>query len=491
MSPTHKPTKPVDIYVRVSRVGGREVDAEGGTASEQVERCRAQLKALGLDAGKVFVDLDESGGKESRPAYDQMKVRIAKGESGGVIVWKLSRFGRRVQHVLKDIRWIENQGAAFMCVNPGIDTSGPYGRFMLTVFSALDELELENLTEGWVNTRAKAVARGIHISAAPPAGYDKIEKHLVPNEHAPTILKAFEARAKGASWSQVASMLEGVPTSRGSTTWSLKATSKLLENEAYLGVARSGKFTKENAHPAIVSEELFRRVQLRREIRRPQEQRSKALLAGIVRCANCGHAMVRDYTVRNGKRYYFYRCRNLGVCDSQASIGADRLESFLQNHFLDTVMKADPVLVLGGTRAVDDEELLDELQEAEDELRAFLAATSALDSNLLREGIAVRQGRIDSLREQLSKLAPRTPLSGMSFPGLEDELRVIEGGAALEVRGASVRELWARLPVGVRRHALSQVFSVKVKQGRGKVEDRIELEYLELAGVRSTAGPLG
>jgi hypothetical protein len=54
VSPAKKPTLPVDIYVRVSRIGGCEGDLFQST-EQQESRCRAQLAAGGLQAGEVFV----------------------------------------------------------------------------------------------------------------------------------------------------------------------------------------------------------------------------------------------------------------------------------------------------------------------------------------------------------------------------------------------------------------------------------------------------
>src|SRR6266571_6551041 len=93
MSPQRKPTKPVDIYVRVSQVRGREGESFQ-SPKQQEERCRAQLKADGLKAGEVFIDLDQSGAKASRPAFDKAMARIESGRSSGIIVYDLSRFGR-------------------------------------------------------------------------------------------------------------------------------------------------------------------------------------------------------------------------------------------------------------------------------------------------------------------------------------------------------------------------------------------------------------
>jgi DNA invertase Pin-like site-specific DNA recombinase len=177
MSPKRKPTSPVDVYVRVSQVAGRAGDSFISPELRE-ERCRAQLLADGLEAGEVFTDLDVSGGKASRPAFDAAKARIESGESGGLVVYKLSRFGRKVRNVLKDIAWIEDQEAVFVCVDPKIDTASASGRFMLTVFAALDELELDNATSAWGDARQLAIARGA-FTAETPWGYMRTDNAVL------------------------------------------------------------------------------------------------------------------------------------------------------------------------------------------------------------------------------------------------------------------------------------------------------------------------
>src|SRR6266508_528609 len=78
---------------------------------------------------------------------------------------------------------------------------------------------------------------------------------LIPNADGPKVRAAFEAKAEGASWSQVAQILEA--KSKG-------ATAKVISNRVYLGEARSGKFVRPNAHPALVDDVLFRRANRRK-----------------------------------------------------------------------------------------------------------------------------------------------------------------------------------------------------------------------------------
>jgi len=93
MSPGQKPTKPIDLYLRFSQVGGRDKESLR-TLEEQEQACRGHLELHGLEAGLVFSDSAVSGGKKSRPAFDKALERARSGESGGIIVYDLTRFGR-------------------------------------------------------------------------------------------------------------------------------------------------------------------------------------------------------------------------------------------------------------------------------------------------------------------------------------------------------------------------------------------------------------
>ena len=123
-----------------------------------------------LETGEVFIDLDQSGAKASRPAFDRAMARVESGKSGGIIVYDLSRFGRSTRNVLDGVDFIESHGGAFTSCSEKLDTSTATGRFVLTVFAALREMEREQSKERWQVSQAKARARGVHIGVA-RAGY--------------------------------------------------------------------------------------------------------------------------------------------------------------------------------------------------------------------------------------------------------------------------------------------------------------------------------
>jgi DNA invertase Pin-like site-specific DNA recombinase len=282
VSPEKKPTKPVDIYVRVSQVRGREGDSFQ-SPKQQEDRCRAQLQADGLKPDKVFIDLDQSGGKASRPAFDKAMARIAEGVSGGMVVYDLSRFGRNTRNVLDGIDFIESHGGVFVSCAEKIDTSTSTGRFVLTVFAALREMEREQVKERWLVSQANAKAKGKHIGVA-RAGYrrDEVGRLVEVAEDMAAVKQAFALRARGASWGETARMLSesGLRTWRGRETWSPAAVESLISNRSY----------REPEGPVAAWQ--WDRAQARKDgTRAPRGE--YVLGRGLVKCGHCEGSMVK------------------------------------------------------------------------------------------------------------------------------------------------------------------------------------------------------
>src|SRR5205823_6083970 len=102
----------------------------------------------------------------------------------------------------------------------------------------------------------------------------------------------------------------------------------VIANRVYLGEAKSGEYVKQDAHPALVSDKLFRRANRRRTERSVSYGgREGALLGGkIMRCGSCGYAISKDTIKKTGVS--FYRCKNL-MCPGRVSINADKVEPYV------------------------------------------------------------------------------------------------------------------------------------------------------------------
>ena len=126
-------------YLRVSTSG--QIDGE----SLKTQRLQIQdyCTLRGWNLVNLFEDPGVSGTKDDRPALQTLLTAVKSGEIEAVVVRDLSRFGRSARDLLNNIQILKDCSVTFISLKEGIDGSGAYGQFMLTILAAIAELELE------------------------------------------------------------------------------------------------------------------------------------------------------------------------------------------------------------------------------------------------------------------------------------------------------------------------------------------------------------
>lgn len=160
-----RPPRPAIGYARVST---DEQAREGVSLEVQRERIHAYATGKGLDLVDVLIDEDRSGKDLKRPALQELLARCDRGEVGDVIVLKLDRLSRRTRHLLtlvEDLFLAKH--IELHSVSESLDTSTPHGRFVLTLFGGLAQMERELIGERTPSAMAHLRANGLATSHAP------------------------------------------------------------------------------------------------------------------------------------------------------------------------------------------------------------------------------------------------------------------------------------------------------------------------------------
>ena len=116
-------------YVRVS------------TVHQNTQR---QEYAMPTDLDKVFTD-KASGKNTDRPQFQAMLDYVREGDT--LYIESISRLGRSTKDLLNIIDTLTDKGVTLISHKEKIDTDTPAGKFMLTVFAALSQLEREQLKQ--------------------------------------------------------------------------------------------------------------------------------------------------------------------------------------------------------------------------------------------------------------------------------------------------------------------------------------------------------
>lgn len=94
------------------------------------------LEAAGVT--KTFSDT-MSGARDDRPGLAELMTYMRDGDT--VVVWKLDRLGRNLQHILATVKEMTDRGVTLVSTSDGIDSSTPAGRMMIGVLGSLAEYE--------------------------------------------------------------------------------------------------------------------------------------------------------------------------------------------------------------------------------------------------------------------------------------------------------------------------------------------------------------
>ena len=134
-------------YIRIS-------SADQNTARQEV-----LMQELGVN--QIFIDRT-SGKNIDRPELKHMMTFVRQGDT--VIVESISRFARNTRDLLELVEQLTRKGVEFVSKKEAIDTTTPSGKFMLTIFGAVAELErdyiLQRQREGIEVAKAKGVYTG-------------------------------------------------------------------------------------------------------------------------------------------------------------------------------------------------------------------------------------------------------------------------------------------------------------------------------------------
>ena len=171
----------VYIYTRVSTA----MQIDGYSLDAQKSRMKAYAKFNDYEIVGEYEDVGKSGKSiEGRVEFNHMMEDIKSGKDSVsyVLVFKLSRFGRNAADVLSTLQVMQDFGVNLICVEDGIDSSKDAGKLMISVLSAVAEIERENIRVQTMEGRIQKAREGKWNGGFAPYGYKLEKEQLFINE---------------------------------------------------------------------------------------------------------------------------------------------------------------------------------------------------------------------------------------------------------------------------------------------------------------------
>ena len=350
---------------------------------------------LDMELRETYIDNGLSGQSFERPAFQRMIADMDSGRINCCIVKDLSRLGRNAIDTGYYIeKYFPSKNVRFVAINDNYDSiDGQSGGIMISLKNMVNEAYALDISRKVKATLQMNIRSGCFVGSVAPYGYLK-SKHdchkLVIDEYAANIVRRiFEMAADGHRVNAILEWLNGneilTPShylhSIGKITekekgahihWSFRAVRSILDNRMYCGDMVQGKskainnvskklpesewVITENTHEAVISREMFIRVQeLWKKPAKTDEPYYKApktenIFPRKVFCGHCGFTMVRK---RTGEKFYGFKCNSIKLYSGYACVGMKMTETALKKTLLDMLIKYEPFLAHAMSQTAD------------------------------------------------------------------------------------------------------------------------------------------
>ena len=286
------------IYCRVS--SDRQAK-EGDSISAQLDALRKYIRKYSYECVGEFVDDGISGTKDDRDELQKLLALVEQDAVDIIIFCKLDRWFRSIRHYINTQAILDAHGVNWLAIwEPIYDTTTPQGRLIVNQMMSIAQFEAENTSSRIKQVFAYKAQNREVLSGNIPPGYSIENKHLVPNERANDIRRAFDVYDRTNSIADTVRAMEG--TGLPTTTQGMKY---LLKRKVYIGEAHG---LADFCEP-IVERDVFDRVQiaLSRNIKRSQKR--TYLFTGLIHCKDCGSLMISSCRNGRGDKSLYYRCK--------------------------------------------------------------------------------------------------------------------------------------------------------------------------------------
>ena len=335
------------------QVDGYSLDAQKEKLLKYAEFQEMQVVGEYSDQGRSGKSI------EGREQFLQMlkDIEDRKDKVDYVLVFKLSRFGRNAADVLNSLQKMQDFGVNLICVEDGIDSSKDAGKLMISVLSAVAEIERENIRTQTMAGREQKAREGKWNGGFAPYGYRLENGELKIAEDEAEIIRIIfdkyinttmgvngvaaylnehgykkKLRQNNTIESFTPNFIRGVldnPIYTGQLAFGRRKTEKIegTRNQYHI-VKQKDYMLNDGIHEGIISKEDWEIVQKKRLETGGKNEKIYSMdhahvLSGILKCPVCGAGMYGAISRKRRKDgsayrdYFYYSCKHRRSVDGK------------------------------------------------------------------------------------------------------------------------------------------------------------------------------
>ena len=300
------------IYARYSSDNQREESIEG-----QLRECKEYADRNDMVIVKSYIDRALSAKTDNRPEFQHMVKDSSSGNFDVVLVWKLDRFARNRYDSAHYKAILRKNGVRVISAKEAI-SEGPEGIILESMLEGYAEYYSAELSQKVMRGMTENALKARYNGGTLPFGYmvDKDKHYILNPATAPVVEEIFTRYADGETIVEIINSLNsrGIKSSMG-VAFTKSSLNGMLKNRKYIGEYKYMDIVIPNGVPAIVSEDIFNKVQKKMERNKYAPAKEKAridyLLSTKLFCGKCGAYMIGESGYGSkGNMYHYYKCAN-------------------------------------------------------------------------------------------------------------------------------------------------------------------------------------
>jgi site-specific DNA recombinase len=417
---SEKPTVRVAIYTRISTNEENQPYSLEAQRKHLEQFVESQPKWLQTH---FFTD-QITGTTSKRPGLQAALLAAKNGEFDVLLIYRIDRISRRSEVLYEILKTLKSCSVILQSATESFDNFTPQGKLTMGILSNFAQFERDTMVDRITKGIKEKASRGEWVGGNPPYGYevDSDQATLIKvASEAPVvegIFRDYIAKRSGAKAIAMDLNSKGYRTRLGKL-WTFKSILDILRRPTYAGYIVHHDEIHEGQFEAIVSRELFNKVQElldeRGDISRRRTSDSSYLLSSLVRCTTCSGKFAGGRAHSGSNTYRYYQCMTRSksgptACASER-VRADALEAAVIESLVETYGQYD----LFENAAREEAQLVErEREQAKVRLPEIQASIKKVNAAISRYEMAFEGGSL-----KVEKFASRVA-------GLHDELDQLE-----------------------------------------------------------------
>ncbi len=432
----------------------------------------------------IFADEGITGtSAEKRPEFLRMIRKCRQKKIDLVLVKSISRFARNTVDCLNYIRALRALGIAVIFEKENINTLETDSEMLITMMGAFAQAESESMSANIVWGKRQAMREGktnVQYQKLYAYELDGDGKPRIIPEQAAVVRQIFDSFLAGRSIRMIKQELEqqGVPATKGGSTWSESAIRNILKNEKYCGdVLMQKTYTQDciskkqlrnegqlpmylvqGVHEGIISRDRFNQARAefaRRNAGRAPSRKlaptgrscysAKYALTERLVCGECGTLYRRCVWVKRGEKFAVWRCASrvdygTKYCHNSPTLREEPLQAAILTAIntimsqreelvgqIEDAMRMELIPLSGGTMSASDIDR--RLEELDREFQTLFADSQ--NGGFMKHAEAFKRisDEMARLKEQKASLLEQQNSDSAASRRIQDAVSILNAGS--------------------------------------------------------------